>query len=260
MASHRRGRRVCGRKRGRGNHGAARDTRRTRAERDERAAAHVADTGESDSSSPASEVARVITTHVEDTKNGRIHSAACTGTVDGVARCAVRYYYEDTRCWVTYRVRESGQGLAVDGSDDGHCVSGGENPWNDRPGQARAERPWLDGRGNTVSEHVVSTYWGADHCGWDFALFLHIGWPLGTNWTIGEGFQYVRDPKGLDGIDSVAPLDLDATLPAAATYTGYHQHKKQLWVSDGEVEKAVYIVRGDKVERWPRTTEIIACA
>ena len=218
------------------------------------------DTGESDPAAPASEAERFITAHVEEAENGRVHSAACTGVTDGVARCEVKYYTEDTRCSVSFRVLASAEGLVVDEAGGGWCVSGGENPWNDRPGQARAERPWLDSGGDTVSEHVVSTYWGADHCGWQSALFLHLGWPLGTNEKIGEGFQYVRDPKGLDGIESVAPLDLDATLPVDAMYSGYHQDGTQLWLSEREVEEAVYIVRGDKVERWPRTTEIIACA
>jgi hypothetical protein len=68
----------------------------------------LVDTGKDDSSSPASEVERFITAHVEGTENGRVHSAACSGILDRVAQCEVKYYFEDTRCWLTYRVLESG--------------------------------------------------------------------------------------------------------------------------------------------------------
>jgi hypothetical protein len=120
--------------------------------------------------------------------------------------------------------------------------------------------PWVDGRGSTVHEHVVSTYPGADHCEWESAVFLHLGWPLGTKEKINAGRQYVRDPKGLFPEDVSVPLDLDATLPADASYTGYHRGEAQLWLSASEAKEAVFIVQGNNVERWPRTTETIACA
>ncbi len=66
-------------------------------------------------------------------------------------------------------------------------------------------------------------------------------------------FGHVRSPW-------LVLLDLDAKLPADATYSGYHQGESELWVSESDADEAVYVVRTNKVERWPRTTEVIACA
>lgn len=122
------------------------------------------------------------------------------------------------------------------------------------------ENAWVDARGERVPDLVTSTYRGDEHCEWQSAVFLHLGWPLGTAEKVSSGRQYVRDPEGLFPEDITVSLDLDATLPPDARYTGYHQGEVQLWVNDSEAAEAVYLVRGEHVERWPRTTDIIACA
>ena len=122
------------------------------------------------------------------------------------------------------------------------------------------EDPWRDARGDEVGEFVVTTYRGAEHCGWQSAVFLHLGWPLGTAAkTMNSARQYVRDPNGLFRSE-VAPLDLDASLPDDAEDTGYDQGDIELWISKREAANAIYIVDGKRVERWPRTRRVVACA
>jgi hypothetical protein len=124
------------------------------------------------------------------------------------------------------------------------------------------EDPWHDARGHVVGESVISTVRGAEHCGWESAVFLWVGWPLGSAAkTSDSARQYVRDPEGLfPARDFLVPLDLDANLPGDATYTGYHLDGVELWISEREAGDAVYLVDGKQVERWPRRKEFIACA
>lgn len=145
--------------------------------------------------------------------------------------------------------------LAGCGGGSVENVFGGE-----RPEPSVWDESWADRRGDAVPELVVSTGRGPAHCDWQSVVFLHLGWPLGTDEKMGPARQYVRDPKGLLSDYIVVPLDLEARLAADAKYTGYHLGDVQLWVSKREARKAVYIVRGDRVERWPRTKEVIACA
>lgn len=105
---------------------------------------------------------------------------------------------------------------------------------------------------------------GAEHCGWESAAFLMLAWPLGSDvQRIGgeSARQYVRDPNNVLGGDfDVTPPDLQAELPADAWSTGYHRGDWQLWVSDTDVDEAVYLVAaGGTVERWPRASTIIGC-
>ena len=124
------------------------------------------------------------------------------------------------------------------------------------------EDSWRDARGEVVPESVVSTVRGAEHCGWESAFFLWLGWPLGTAAkTSASAREYIRDPeRRLPAKQVLVPLDLDASLPGDARYTGYHLDDAQLWVSAREAREAVYIVRGEKIERWPRSRSLIACA
>ncbi len=62
------------------------------------------------------------------------------------------------------------------------------------------EEAWLDRAGQPVSAKVVTSYEGAEHCDWQSATFLSLGWPLGKKMkSIDEGRQYVRDPDGVIG-------------------------------------------------------------
>lgn len=125
------------------------------------------------------------------------------------------------------------------------------------------EKPWLDSNGKTVpTNQIVSTYRGPDHCEWDSAVFLNLGWPPGTyaEYPSSSARQYVRDPEGLFESEHLAPLDLDVKLPPDARYTGYHLDEIELWIRSADADEAVYIVRPERVERWPRLARHTICA
>jgi hypothetical protein len=127
---------------------------------------------------------------------------------------------------------------------------------------SRWDGPWTDRRGREVREDVISTYEGAEHCEWDSAVFLHVGWPLGrAARDASEARQYIRDPEGLFEDEVRLPFDDDAALPRHAEYTGYHLGDVELWLSPTDAAKAVYLVDDGDVERWTRPRrESIACA
>ena len=106
---------------------------------------------------------------------------------------------------------------------------------------------WLDSEGNRVPTSIVTSFHGADHCGWKSVTFLTF-----------EDRQYIRDPRGV--LADVVWFDADATLPADATDTGYHHDGRQLWMSaDGAV---AYLIDGNRAEAWPAptSTDPVACA
>ena len=126
------------------------------------------------------------------------------------------------------------------------------------------DRPWLDAENEQVSELIVSTYHpdpGGDHCEWDSVVLLHLGWPPGAaaEFRSGSERQYVRDAEGELEAPGRSPLELDSQLPPDAEYTGYHSGELQLWISASEATDAVYIVRPERVERWPRSQRHIFC-
>jgi hypothetical protein len=112
---------------------------------------------------------------------------------------------------------------------------------------------------------VIHTLEGPDHCGWTSVTFLHLGWPLGTRTEPpGDFRQYLRDPQGVLRERLVTPFGADGAFPADAEPTGFHRGGWELWTAPSDVDEAVYVVEGDPRaggtwERWPRTTEIVAC-
>ena len=119
---------------------------------------------------------------------------------------------------------------------------------------------WRDASGQKADDEV-RMYRGPSHCDWEEAVFLDVGWPLGRSLEPprGAGRQYVRDPNGVLPRDVfLGELDLHARLPRHARDTGYRAGELALWIGD-DAERYVYVVRGDEVERWPRT-ESFACA
>ena len=121
------------------------------------------------------------------------------------------------------------------------------------------EDDWVDSQGRIAPEGVVTSYPGPEHCDWESSVFLIVRWPLGSEGSPGRR-MYVRDPEGLftDYLSSEF-LD-DAELPAEARFSGYRRDEAELWLDPSEIDNHVFIVRGDDVERWPRSTEFIACA
>ena len=122
---------------------------------------------------------------------------------------------------------------------------------------------WVGPDGEPASEEEITVYQGLRHCGWESALFLSVGWPLGTTAATAENsHQYLRDP------DYVVPyverlrtdLDLDTDLPADASFSGYRTDTVELWLAPSDQDDAAYLVYPDHVERWPRAEPAIGCA
>jgi hypothetical protein len=121
---------------------------------------------------------------------------------------------------------------------------------------------WRDGKGQAVSEKVITSYYGAEHCDTETVVFIDMGWPPGTpTGPFIDRRQYVRDPEGKLPNDYLPrTLDLDARLPAAARFSGLSAEKMELWLSAADESRAAYVVIGKVVERWPRATQPIYCA
>jgi hypothetical protein len=54
-------------------------------------------------------------------------------------------------------------------------------------------------------------------------------------------------------------LDTHAILPGDAIYTGIHRGSWQIWYSPHQVATRAYIVGSNRVESWPRLTDITRC-
>lgn len=106
---------------------------------------------------------------------------------------------------------------------------------------------WYDAEGRPVPTDVVQMHPGPAHCDWQTVTFLYL-----------DDRQYLRDPDGVLRRETTSAFDPDAALPADAEDTGYRRDEARLWRDrDGS---AVYVVRGDTVERWPAAREMFACA
>lgn len=104
---------------------------------------------------------------------------------------------------------------------------------------------WRDRTGQRVNTDVVTSYQGAEHCGWESVTFLQLGQTM-----------YLRDPDGVFARGLVRTTYQDnSSLPGAAQDTGYHRAGQRVWVADD----SAYIVTDTTVERWPGTTRIIGC-
>ena len=138
------------------------------------------------------------------------------------------------------------------------------------PGTSNVEGVWYEDDGAALPDGspgsvgmVLSVFRGAEHCQWESATFMHVGWPVGT---IANGLedwrQYVRDPEGLfdDGALHAGFLS-HTTLPPDAEDTGFHRKPWALWVSSSQADNAVFVVNTETgaVERWGRSTHTILC-
>lgn len=118
---------------------------------------------------------------------------------------------------------------------------------------------WRHRDGSRIDTDVVSVVRGPSHCGWESAFLLHLGWPLGS--SAGDDTQmrqYVRDPSDVLGFGD--QLEVQTELPAGAVDTRFRVDDVELWIGPHGGDDAVYLVFRDHVEKWPRSTEIFACA
>jgi len=115
--------------------------------------------------------------------------------------------------------------------------------------------------GNTVSPFELVSSAGPDHCGWESATYLTIGWPPGTVASYATGARlYIRDPHGAVAASYREGLVLHASLPADARPTGHRHGSIQIYVSPSDQDRAIYVVGADGAERWPRSDPMTLCA
>ena len=123
---------------------------------------------------------------------------------------------------------------------------------------------WTNVNGNRVSGEIIYSSAGSDHCGWETATFLHIGSPLGASMEPRRVVhEYVKDPGGvLSRYGSRPPVGFEANaeLPGDAEFSGYVKNGVELWISQKQLDLAVYMVDGPVVEKWPRADPMFGCA
>ncbi len=123
---------------------------------------------------------------------------------------------------------------------------------------------WTDVNGDRVSGEIIYSFPGSDHCGWEKTTFLHIGSPLGASMEPRlVVHEYVKDPFGdLSRYGSRPPVGFepDADLPSDAEFSGYVKNGVELWISQKQLDNAVYMVDGSAVEKWPRADPMFGCS
>jgi hypothetical protein len=123
---------------------------------------------------------------------------------------------------------------------------------------AAAVGTWHDEQGRTVE-----SFEGPEHCDWQSATFLHAEIDLDEPGATAVRQQFLRDPEGVLSGEVVVAYDSSASLPDDAADTGLRLESMELWAKptdDPSGPEAVYVVKGDSVERWPRTRQEVACA
>jgi hypothetical protein len=146
-------------------------------------------------------------------------------------------------------------------------------PWSSRDIE-RAEPPeevWFDAQGKPLPDAsepdeglVLNVTSGHEHCNTQSVMLLELAWPLGslaqTPLREDQYRHYVRDPQGvLDPALLRGSFDPNVKLSIAARATGYHSYSAALWIDPTDVDRFVYLVRGNVAERWPRARHPI-CA
>jgi hypothetical protein len=92
---------------------------------------------------------------------------------------------------------------------------------------------WEDEFGRRVPITRIQSFQGAEHCSWTDITFLLVG-------PERKADQYVRDTNGeLAGLLRTTFAN-EATLPEAATDTGWRRDGRQLWI--GPDKEAAYLV------------------
>lgn len=118
--------------------------------------------------------------------------------------------------------------------------------------------------GEHVPTEIIISHTGLEHCGWESATLLHIGSPLGSVMESGRDVnQYIRDPEGVFSQITGrfrTTYDPNANLSGDAEFSGYVKNSVELWISQTQLDEAIYMVDGSRIERWPKAEPIILCA
>jgi hypothetical protein len=115
-------------------------------------------------------------------------------------------------------------------------------------------------KGQVVPTAELGASAGPNHCDWQSATILTIGWPLGTSaQNAGHSRSYIRDPKGVMAGTYKQRLLKDAQVPATAKATGYKLGSIELYLSPADQDEAAYLVTPSGAERWPRANPMFGC-
>jgi hypothetical protein len=117
-------------------------------------------------------------------------------------------------------------------------------------------RVWCDadGQGRVIRQPDQLVMFTRYPCDAGRAAVLTIGRPLGMPVDRLVRYEYVRDPAGeflAQGWVTSAYVG-DAPLPGDAASTGWTNGNIEIWISPDRLDQAIYVKRGDTVERWPR--------
>ena len=128
--------------------------------------------------------------------------------------------------------------------------------FDDKAGEGH--RVWCDadGRGRVVRQPDELAFLTRYPCGQGHAAVLTIGHPLGAPIDPLVRYEFVRDPAGEFRAQGwlTSPYRDKSTLPDDAASSGWTNGNIEIWMSPAEFPKAIYIRRGETVERWPRAT------
>jgi hypothetical protein len=114
--------------------------------------------------------------------------------------------------------------------------------------------------GQPVATAELGASAGPQHCDWQTATVLTIGWPLGTVANNrGQSRSYIRDPNGAIQGTYKQRLVKDAQLPAGARPTGYKLGSIEIYLSPVDQDQAIYLVTSVGIERWPRADPFFGC-
>jgi hypothetical protein len=131
-------------------------------------------------------------------------------------------------------------------------------PWTDVDGDIVVDNRALDD-GQQLVLALVDV--GPSHCEWETAHMMAIAMPIGepTPFEPERVYQYNRDPAGAISPEQQSRLDLDATLPDGAEFSGLSAGDVELWVDPAHVEDHIFLTNGETVERWPRADPPFIC-
>jgi len=130
------------------------------------------------------------------------------------------------------------------------------------PGPSTAPHPGLPWRlnGATIDSRFITLTDAPEQCGLREVQLLTVGKPFGPEIPSDQdSLQFVRDPNHLVEDKSLDTFSASTQLPPDVHFTGLTYADLEVWVAS-DLPGALYIVREDTVERWPRVSEFIACA
>ena len=126
-------------------------------------------------------------------------------------------------------------------------------------GEVEPHRAWCDGDGlgRLIAVPDLLEFHTRYPCDRGSIALLALGSPLGTRLDPLVHREYLRDPKGEARAQAWLSGDYLAhtVLPADAVATGWTNGNIDLWTSPPDGESAIYVQRGQTIERWPRAAD-----